>query len=234
MEYFENEEAVCVNNCEIKRSRYMDKLEVLLKKGTEVVKADKVINIDHNQNEANQNDSDIVVLANIRDLPLFKRVTVTVKAVFVSEPVEIKGGRRKQDVVIADPTGRCRLTVWEEQIGKVKEQHCYSMQGLMIREFQGKKMLTTSKEDCTINKIEDTSCIQDIDDNNNTDELSTGLIKQTVKVIAVNKIDHYLSCFKCGGKVTIDEDDDDINFVSVKSAKYIKTKTNVKIQYKQC
>ena len=31
VEYFEREEAVSVHNCEVKKSRYMDKLEVLFK-----------------------------------------------------------------------------------------------------------------------------------------------------------------------------------------------------------
>ena len=60
VEYFEREEAVSVSNCEVKKSRYMDKLELILKKGTEITKAEKVVKIDRSHNEVKHSDTDVV------------------------------------------------------------------------------------------------------------------------------------------------------------------------------
>ena len=60
VEYFEREEAVSVSNCEVKKSCYMDKLELILKKDTEITKAEKVVKIDCNHNEVKHSDTDVV------------------------------------------------------------------------------------------------------------------------------------------------------------------------------
>ena len=43
------------------------------------------------------------------------------------DPVSVPGGKRKQDVVVADSTGVGKVTVWEESIGILTEQSSYSL-----------------------------------------------------------------------------------------------------------
>ena len=37
----------------------------------------------------------------------------------MKEIVEVSGGKRNQDLIIGDSSGKGRLTLWEDEIGKV-------------------------------------------------------------------------------------------------------------------
>ena len=111
------------------------------------------------------------------------------------------------------------MTIWEEEIGKVEEDECYCMHGMMVREFRGKKFLSTSKEECIIKKIDDIGSVEENSENEddggltnseNEDDggLTMGMRKENVRVIGVDRIDRYDSCLKCGGRVRVDEEDD--------------------------
>ena len=49
-------------------------------------------------------------------------MTVEVKAVRVDDCMEVAGGKRKQDILVGDASGSMRQTVWEAEVGKVKEK----------------------------------------------------------------------------------------------------------------
>ena len=57
-----------------------------------------------------------------------EHVTIEIKAVCVGDCVEVSGEKKKQYLVVADATGRCRVTIWEQDFGKVEEDECYCMQ----------------------------------------------------------------------------------------------------------
>lgn len=46
-----------------------------------------------------------VVLSEVKDTPAFQGVNVVAKALCMKEVSEVTGGKRKQDVIIADGTG---------------------------------------------------------------------------------------------------------------------------------
>ena len=46
-------------------------------------------------------------------------VTVEGKVVELEQMKEVSGGKKKQDLVVADSTGNIHLTIWEEVIGLV-------------------------------------------------------------------------------------------------------------------
>ena len=119
-----------------------------------------MIKIEYHHNEVKDSDTVVVDVAKLHELALYQPVTVKVKAVCVGDCVEVSGGKKKQDLVVADATGHCRVTIWEEEIGKVEEDVCYRMQGMMVREFCRKKFLSTLKEDCFIKKINDIGSVE--------------------------------------------------------------------------
>ena len=59
--------------------------------------------------------------------------------------MEVSRGKKKQDLVVADATVCCRVRIQEEEIGKVEEDECHCMQGMMAREFHGKEVLINIK-----------------------------------------------------------------------------------------
>lgn len=60
------------------------------------------------------------------------------KVVDVDSVMEVSGGKKKQDVLVGDSTGVARVTVWESEIGKLKEGESYKLTGMMVREFKGR------------------------------------------------------------------------------------------------
>jgi ssDNA-binding replication factor A large subunit len=57
-------------------------------------------------------------------------------------------GERKQGILVCDDSGKVRLTVWEKDVDTVKENCSYRLSGMMVREYQGKKYLSISKDSC--------------------------------------------------------------------------------------
>ena len=70
----------------------------------------------------------------------YQRVVATVKVVSVQEVMELKSGLRKQDYIVGDATGAATVTLWDNNIGALKVGAFYKLSGMMVREFNGKKM----------------------------------------------------------------------------------------------
>ena len=52
-----------------------------------------------------------IVLSELTDIPQFRHVNVTVKAVRKDDVEEVPGGKKVQSIIIADNTSTARLTV---------------------------------------------------------------------------------------------------------------------------
>ena len=105
-------------------------------------------------NEIAQKDA-ITDVGVVHELVQYQRVTVEGKVVELDVVKEVSGGKKEQDLVIADSSGSTRLTVWEEVIGKVVEGKSYRFTGMMVREFKGEKFLSTGKTDSKVEEIAD-------------------------------------------------------------------------------
>ena len=62
---------------------------------------------------------------------------------------------------MGDSTGVARVTVWESEIGKLKEGESYKLTGMMVREFKGKKFLFTSKDKSAFESIADIGVLEE-------------------------------------------------------------------------
>ena len=80
----------------------------------------------------------------ITTLKDYTKLTVEVKVVGVEHPTEIGEGRKKQDIFVADKTYQSRMTIWEDNIGKVEKGKSYRFCGILVREFRGEKYITTA------------------------------------------------------------------------------------------
>ena len=70
-------------------------------------------------------EATLINLSDIKDTPCFERFSVKVKISDLDEVTEVKGGKKKRDVVVKDVTGVCRITLWEEEIDKVEKEKSY-------------------------------------------------------------------------------------------------------------
>ena len=98
-------------------------------------------------------------MSDVKDTPCFERVSVKVK---ISD--EVKGGKKKQDVVVKDVTGVCRFTLWEEEVDKVEKEKSYKLGGMVVREFNNRKYLSTALENSSIELIDDIGPVFDTTD----------------------------------------------------------------------
>ena len=93
------------------------------------------------------------------DFPI-KGVMYSYKVLNTDEPVEVSGGKTKQDITISDSSGCIRLTVWEEYINKLEEDTSYHFSGVTVRTFKGKIFLSSSKDSFAFKKINDIGNIE--------------------------------------------------------------------------
>lgn len=115
-----------------------------------------------------ENPSKVIKLDEVKDLVAFQRATCDVKVVDVVGVKEVTGGKRMQEVLICDCSGTVRLTLWENDIGKMEEDR---VKGLMVREFRSKKFLSTSKDNCDIEVMDDIGSIEEGEEGEEEDVL---------------------------------------------------------------
>ena len=115
-------------------------------KRTEVEKSGQHIDVESVRGSSCGASGKLIKLEELQQLIAFQRVSCEVKAVDVDAVMEVSAGKKKQDVLVGDSTGVARVTVWESEIGKLEEGGSYRLTGMIVREFKGKKFLSTSRE----------------------------------------------------------------------------------------
>ena len=92
-----------------------------------------------------------------KGLNSYQRIVATVKVVSAQE--EVKNGLRKHDYIVGDATGAATVTMWENNIRALKVGASYKLSGMMVREFDGKKLLSMPKQDGEITNIPDIGAV---------------------------------------------------------------------------
>ena len=106
-------------------------------------------------------------------------------------------------MIIGDNTANCRLTLWETDVNKLKENCSYKLSDMMVREFKGKRYLSMAKENCTMEEICD---VGDVYENNDEELCKDSNEMSNIRVAAVVQLDKYYACLKCTAKVVANED----------------------------
>ena len=180
-------------------------------KHTGVEKSGQLIEVDSIRKSSCGTSGKLIELKEVQGLVPFQRVSCEVKVVNVDAVMEVSGGKKKQDVLVGDSTGTVRVTVWESEIGKLEENGSYRLTGMVVREFKGKKFLSTSKEKSSIESIGDIGVVEEEEDesecSNVYDSRPTEL--SDVRVGGV-LLDSYSGCMKCSAKVVVDSKDPEI------------------------
>ena len=151
-EFEEHIQTVSLLNCQVKKLRKSEDLEILLHHKSHVEKSPQ-----------RNYRPDIDILATnstnrLSEIPLRKahdRVSVMAKDVKVKQPVHVSGGLTKQDIIIADETGRATLTLWESDVETVTANLLYHFNNIIVREYQENKYLSLPKKDALISNIPD-------------------------------------------------------------------------------
>ena len=188
-EYHQKNVAVQLVNCEVKPSRQG---ELMLKKSTQIKEAPKKMDVASMRvNSAPK----VVGLDKLDSLEVFDRVTVNIKVVLLKEEMEI-GGKLKRDVMIADGSGKGRVSVWEGHVNTLKVNSSYRLRNFMIREFQGTKYLTMVREGSEIIEIDDIGSL--VEGSEEEEEL---MEIKNVAIVGVPYLYSYKSCLQCKARV---------------------------------
>ncbi len=104
---------MCNNHqpCVIKQGR-RGKLEILVKSYTRVEPSETMFKEDVNDGSVD------MCIVNLSEFNIDDRVTVSVAVLRVKEPESVGNGKLKQEVVIADQTGKATLILWESDVNK--------------------------------------------------------------------------------------------------------------------
>ena len=102
--------------------------------------------------------SDTITLEQLPDIQNYQHVSVMIKVLRISEKQEVKAELEKQDITISDATGTARLTLWQENIGKLDVDDSYEIKDLIVNSYNGTKYLTSPKSGCTITPLDDIRC----------------------------------------------------------------------------
>lgn len=117
-------------------------------------------------------------------------------------------GLRKQELLIGDPSGTARLTVWDNEVGLMKEGGQLQAEWSCSVTIRGKKFLSTSKGSSCIKKVDDVGNMKEgvnnIDDEDDVQHL------KNVRIVGVQKVESYGGCLKCGARVARDEGDEEM------------------------
>ena len=133
---------VRLNNCEIKRSRNSEKMDIILKSTTDTAESSKTIFDASNVDFGSGDGGDMIVLSQLGGSENLDRVDICCKVVTTRDAFQVYGGKSKQEVIVSDRTGVGLVTLWEDDVGGLTEGASYSLTGFLVRRFAYKKMFT--------------------------------------------------------------------------------------------
>ena len=84
----------------------------------------------------------------------FARVSIKAKSVRIGDLEIVRTGKQKQEVIVADQTDIIQVTLWEDNVGRLKLEETYYPGNFVVREWGGGKYLAMYTES-TIEKVDD-------------------------------------------------------------------------------
>ena len=195
---------VALSNSIVKRRSLSSELEVHMNKRSKVMSSPRKLSL-----------GDVVVplgrtvkISDIASLTGSQEIEVKCKVVKVNEVSTVKksgDGKelRKQDVIIADETGSCRLVLWEDDVNSLEEGKSYCLLDMGVRRYGAMKYLSftvkSSKE-----MIGDLENVNEEDATGEESEDSGHVVSGEIS--AVISTSEYLSCKFCHSKVVSEDD----------------------------
>ena len=97
----------------------------------------------------------VTPLNELSSIPPFSRVTCEAKVIRIYDAIESK---KMQNIEINDGQATARITVWEDEIGKIilnKRYIFYRIMMIRAKKQQDRVYLSTAEENCKIVEIDD-------------------------------------------------------------------------------
>ena len=196
-EFHERQVAVELQNFKMKKSRYGDGYDAMLRSRS-VIKAsgwqdiDASLIISDHYLPLQPAEASEILLNQVNDCEIYNKVTVTAKVTTMHKAVQLTE-KRKQDVTISDASGSAKLVLWEEDIDCVRAEKSYIMIKLIVRVYLGSKFL--SKGDSTnIQQMLDIGIVGCTSSTGNSAEETCRIQQPTI--VSVPELETYRACLK--------------------------------------
>ena len=183
---------VKISSCEVQRSTYSGELEIKLTSKSAILKSPKKFD---SISDLHSN-STFIQVSEAYNRANSDRINLKVKVTEVKPPCSVSTGKVKQDLVIADCI---KVTVWEDMVGKIELLHCYELQQIFIRTYNGIKFLSYPKEGGSFTEISDIGDVVKQGDGSSHTKSSNDI--HNAVICGVSRLFKYRSCVKCRSKV---------------------------------
>ena len=130
--YRQESKSIALSACRIQTNKFDSKLEIMAGKRSTVQSSPKKFKIDDSiLDDASSSKVEVVTIEEVMNLAINQCVTVVGKVVRVDAAMEVNSKESKvlmkQDCILSDSNGSCRVVLWQGDIGKLKEGQCYRM-----------------------------------------------------------------------------------------------------------
>ena len=167
-------------------------MEALLKNMTKISPSAKIFKI------PDEDQSGSVTLAEVEDKQPLDMVTVVIKVQSNPDAVEVTGGKRKQDVVVADSTSSMTVVVWEDHIDSISSDVSYRLEDFMLKEYNMKKFLSMPRNGGKVVEVPD---IGDVQSNCTLLDFESVNCLFEAQIVGVPGLELYIACRKCKARV---------------------------------
>jgi len=199
----EEQTAVVLFNSNVKNSSYSSEAEVHLHKRSKVMESPRKMCVGNFAPSVKKS----VKVADIGSLTVKEEIEVTCKVVEVKDVSIVKksDGKelKKQDVMIGDETGMCRLVLWEEDVQGLEEGKSYCFTDLGVRTHGGiiDLSFTTKSAKVAVENLQEVN--KEFVQREDSDGIGQSVAGEISVVISSAE---YLSCKICHSKVVASED----------------------------
>ena len=198
-QFMEAEEAVAVQNCDIKKSKFGPGYEVVLSQKSSVVSSPKRFKVD--QVELEKSVGMLSKLMELTDIAANMGNKVSVQGKILSAEKEVqsittadKRSYVKRDYVISDSSYACRMVMWEGLVNSIEIGKCYLITQVGVKAYNGEKYFSSTDQ----SEVKE---IADIGEVTESQANAVGLEDFVGEIIGIVSCTKFISCVSCAGKV---------------------------------
>ena len=126
---------IALNKCSIKRSALNnEELEIIVSDKSEVMLSRKKFKYQPTEDEPTA----VLSLSDVKKLAISSLISVNAKVIHLDLPIKVDSQRKpltKQDCIISDSSGTCKLILWEGNVEKLLIGKSYSFCNLRLKKF---------------------------------------------------------------------------------------------------
>lgn len=193
----EEQTPIALRNCSIQRSKRTLDLEVIANDHTNITASPKKYKIDKSL-VSPKVSCKLYSISEACKLAPGTMLSIMAKVTAVKPPEKLlKKDRQthvtKQDCLISDSSGTCRIVLWADRVGAPNKHGSYHLQNVVVRQYNSKKYILVLRHDSELVVIPD---IGKVDERHVEEEKNI-----EGEIQSILGLEEYPSCKECHSKV---------------------------------